>query len=187
MDWKALGKKVVKLGAPLLGTALGGPGGGAVGAIVGNMFGVDSSDPSVIDAAISADPQALVKLKEIQLEHKVELERIALEHTRIESEERRANLAQVNETMRAESKSEHWMQFSWRPFNGFCFPVATIAIYFILPLAKVPVPDVPPNVWLGWLTILGVATWDRGKQKRIQAGEQKTGLIASAIQAIKAK
>jgi hypothetical protein len=48
------------------------------------------------------------------------------------------------------------------------------------------VPAIPQAVWIGWLAILGVATWDRGKEKRIKAGEQlKPGLIESAINAIK--
>lgn len=32
MNWKSIGKHVAKLGLPLLGTALVGPGGGAIGA-----------------------------------------------------------------------------------------------------------------------------------------------------------
>ena len=95
------------------------------------------------------------------------------------------NLRTVNATMRAESKSEHWPQYSWRPFNGFTFPLAVILIYFVLPICKAAVPDVPQWVWWGWLSILGVATWDRGKEKRARAGEQKSGLLAGAIKAIR--
>jgi hypothetical protein len=47
------------------------------------------------------------------------------------------------------------------------------------------VPDVPQWIWIGWLSILGVAVWDRGKEKRAAAGEQKTGMIAGAISAIR--
>ena len=87
--------------------------------------------------------------------------------------------------MRAESESEHWPQYSWRPFNGFSFPLAVILVYFLLPLLGKTVPEIPQWVWVGWLSILGVATYDRGKEKRARVGENKTGLIAGAIKAIR--
>ena len=46
-------------------------------------------------------------------------------------------------------------------------------------------PSVPEMVWIGWLAILGVATWDRGKEKRAKAGEAKTGMLAGVIDAIR--
>jgi len=88
--------------------------------------------------------------------------------------------------MRTESQSEHWPQYSWRPFNGFSFPLAIISIYFVLPYLSKTVPVVPQLVWLGWLSILGVATWDRGKGKRAASGDVGgKGLIANAIDAIR--
>ena len=186
MDWKKIGKKIISLGAPLLGTALGGPGGTAIGAVVASVFGASPDDPQAVYEAIKDDPKAAVKAMEIQTKHKETLEIIQLEHAKIETAERMSALSEVNATMRAESKSEHWPQYSWRPWNGFLFAPAVIAIYFFLPLFDKAVPGVPEWVWMGWLAVLGVATWDRGKAKRAKAGEQKApGMIASTITAIR--
>ena len=138
--------------------------------MVASLFGTDPDDPGALEAAIKADPQAALKLRELELQNKLELQKLVVENARIESEERLTTIREVNATMRSESTSEHWPQYSWRPFNGFCFPVAVMAVYFVLPLAGCPVPSVPDWVWIFWGSILGVATWDRGKQKRIQAG-----------------
>jgi hypothetical protein len=62
-----------------------------------------------------------------------------------------------------------------------------LCIYFLLPALGKSVPEVPQWVWVGWLSILGVATWDRGKEKRAKAGDQPLGLIASTIEAIRGK
>lgn len=95
------------------------------------------------------------------------------------------NLATVNATMQTEAKSEKWPQYCWRPFNGFMFPLAVMFIYFLLPAFGETVPAVPQWVWAGWISILGVATYDRGKEKRAKAGDAATGLIAGAIKAIR--
>ena len=45
MDWNDLAKQVIGLGAPLLGTALGGPLGGAAGQILATVLGTSASTP----------------------------------------------------------------------------------------------------------------------------------------------
>lgn len=138
------------------------------------VTGDNKSDIEAVAAKIEADPKLYVELQKMAMEREVSLAQIDA-----------AKLATVNATMQVESKSERWQQYSWRPFNGFCFPVAVIIIYFVLPLLSKPVPVIPEWVWIGWLSILGVATWDRGKEKRAKAGEQKTGLLEGAIKAIR--
>jgi len=86
--------------------------------------------------------------------------------------------------MRAEAKSEHWAQWMWRPFNGFMFGLSMFGVYFVLPLLKKTIPEVPYLVWVAWASVLGVTTWHRGKQKRILAGETG-GLIDKIKGALK--
>ena len=123
---------------------------------------------------IKTDPEAALKFQAAYLEYESGIYR-----------EQTQRLEAVNRTMQAETKSERWPQYSWRPFNGFTFPLAVLVIYFVLPLAGKTVPSVPEMVWIGWLAILGVATWDRGKEKRAKAGEAKTGMLAGVIDAIR--
>lgn len=82
MDWKELGKSVAKY-APLLGGVVGGPAGAGIGGIIASALGVEN-DPLSISEAIKADPNIAVKLREIELNHKADLERIALETTKAE-------------------------------------------------------------------------------------------------------
>lgn len=57
MNWTDLIAPLVKLGAPLLGGALGGPLGAAAGKIVADAFGASEATPAAVDAAIkSIDP-----------------------------------------------------------------------------------------------------------------------------------
>ena len=67
MDWRALGKQITRA-APALGGALGGPAGAAVGGLIAHAFGTEP-EPDAIARAIAADPEAAVKLREIELRH----------------------------------------------------------------------------------------------------------------------
>ena len=70
MDWKGLGKEIVGKGAPALGSLLGGPVGNAVGGLIASVFGADPDDPDDIYEKLSADPDAIVKLKELEANHR---------------------------------------------------------------------------------------------------------------------
>ena len=79
-----------------------------------------------------------------------------------------ANTSQdtVNTTMQAESKSEHWAQWIWRPIVGFTFCAVLINNYILLPyfnFAKQIV--VPDQVWYAFLAILGVSAAGRSVEK----------------------
>jgi hypothetical protein len=78
MNWSDVGKSIAKM-APLLGTALAGPGGAAIGSIVAATFGGDKDNPEDIYNKIVADPDASVKLAEIQTNCRVELQRMAVQ------------------------------------------------------------------------------------------------------------
>lgn len=127
-----------------------------------------------VAAKIEADPALYLELQRQAMDHEARMEELKAKQ-----------LATVNATMQAEAKSEHWPQYSWRPYNGFLYGTTVFCIYFALPMASKPVPSVPEWIWLGWAAILGVATWDRGKEKRAKAGDDKPGTIAQAIAAIK--
>lgn len=68
--------KVVGSVAPTIGTLLGGPAGAAVGSLVSSALGVNNDQASV-SAALQNDPDALVKIKELEVNAKVQLQQIA--------------------------------------------------------------------------------------------------------------
>jgi len=74
----------------------------------------------------------------------------------------------VNATMQAEAKSEHWMQYSWRPTIGFTFAAVIINNYIFLPyLAAFGLRSIiiPEGIWSAMLVVLGVAAGTRGLEK----------------------
>lgn len=75
-------KQVIGTVAPVLGTALGGPLGGAVGAILASVFGTD--DEKIIDAALSsANPEALLKLKESEKQFLIRMRELGIEEEKL--------------------------------------------------------------------------------------------------------
>ena len=66
MEWNDIGKVVGKF-APILGTVLGGPAGGIVGGLVASVLGVEN-EPTAIAKAIQADPNAILKLKQLEID-----------------------------------------------------------------------------------------------------------------------
>ena len=88
-------------------------------------------------------------------------------------------LQAVNNTMQAESKSEHWPQWSWRPFNGFMFGITIFMNYGFPPIVNMFQPeaalspaDIPSDVFMAWGAVLGVTSWHRGVAKREASGNK---------------
>lgn len=65
-DWKLLAKRLAGL-APAIGTALGGPTGALVGAVLADRLGVPAT-PGAIATALEADPDALARVAEVEAE-----------------------------------------------------------------------------------------------------------------------
>lgn len=80
-----------------------------------------------------------------------------------------AQVAAVNATMQAEAKSEHWAQWNWRPVVGFTFCGTVINNYILYPyMAKLGVVriDLPTELWMAFMAILGVAAYVRGRDRK---------------------
>lgn len=100
MNWIDIGKQAIQMGAPILGGALGGPAGAAVGAMIANQFGIDAPTPDNIMAAIKADPEASIKLREVELRHQERLIEMEVDRFRIET-------ADVQDARKVHQ--HHWM------------------------------------------------------------------------------
>lgn len=161
MEWKDVAVLAGKA-APILGTLLGGPAGAAVGALIASGLGVGNS-PDEVSVALASNPDAAVKLKQIEKERQVDLQGLAVQYASNVLATETATLQAVNSTMQVEAKAEHWPTYAWRPFCGFVFGVTFFGVYFVLPLLKLPVPVIPFEAWAALGAILGVASWFRGK------------------------
>jgi hypothetical protein len=161
VDWKDLSATVGKF-APLLGTLIGGPAGTAIGAMVASGLGVGNT-PDDVSQALTVNPDAAVKLKQIEADQQVELQKLLVQSEANRLAADTSAILAVNATMQAEAKSDHWPTYSWRPFVGFVFGIMFLGVYFVLPLLKMSVPTVPTEAWFAIGGVLGVASWFRGK------------------------
>jgi len=92
---------IISKAAPVIGGLLaGGPVGAGLAALklVAGELGVDPTEDAV-SAAIAADPDALVRIKELELTHKEALQKMAIENDTV-------RLVETQKTMREEIKSE---------------------------------------------------------------------------------
>ena len=104
-------KDVVGSVAPMAGSMLAGPAGGAVGSMLASALGVDSTPDAVADA-IKTDPQAAIKIRQIEAQ---------LEQTRLEVR---------GQAVQAEAKGESWLQRNWRPLTMVWFSFLVGAYWF---------------------------------------------------------
>ena len=182
MDWKALGSKVADF-APLLGGALGGPGGAAVGAIVSSVFG-SKNDPAEIERAISADPEAALKLLEIEKQHAEALAKLTIENET-------TRLVETQVTMRAEIKSEDPFVRRARPFliwiigASIALMVATgAAVIFVAPGQVAALAQLFEAISLPLsiaAAMCGVYIKKRSDDKSVAAGAQQGPGLLSAL------
>lgn len=183
---KNLAKSIAKH-APMIGSLLPIPGGAAIGAVVASAFGGDVDKPEELTNLINADPQAAIKLKEIEANNKVALEALLVKAQENELVSDTSRIESVNLTMRTEATSGDPWQRRWRPFWGFLtalvFALQMLVVMYaviwetqsasaiILALAGLDV------FWAVPLAILGISAYHRGKEKRTLAGEDIKPLI----------
>lgn len=94
MDWKDIAGAVGKA-APILGTLLGGPAGGAVGGLIASALGT-GNDPAEVQAAL-ANPEAALKLREVEARRQVELQALAVDMAKAELAASTADRASARE------------------------------------------------------------------------------------------
>lgn len=89
MNLSDVGKSIIKI-APLLGAALPLPGGAALGQFIAEAFGGDITKPEDLINKIKNDPNAIVKLKQIESNENIQIAKIlaSRERVQIESEVR---------------------------------------------------------------------------------------------------
>jgi hypothetical protein len=108
LDWSDLAAKVIGLGAPILGGALGGPLGAAAGKLLADALGAQEPTPAAVNAALDApgaDPTAAAEAAQ----------RAESEWLTALAEVGKAQVAEIGATQRAELVSGDPLQRWWRP------------------------------------------------------------------------
>ena len=139
MTFKDVASKIAQA-APLLGTVLGGPAGGAIGGVisaVASAFGLKpddvKKDPQKLVKAIETDPEAALKLKQLEMEMQSELRKLALEQDRLRLQDvadaRKRELAIVQRTGK---KDINLYILAWTIVFGFFF-LCGLLLYIPIP------------------------------------------------------
>ena len=148
--------------APTVATLLGGPLAGIAVKFLADKLGAPEGTVNAVTSAMSrlgTTPEGRIKLAEIDAALRTHALDIGVDIEKIDADK----ITAVNKTMQAESASEHWPTYSWRPFCGFVFGSMFLGVYFVLPMMRLPVPLVPFEAWTAMGAVLGVASWFRGK------------------------
>jgi len=105
LEWGGLAAKVIGLGAPVLGGALGGPLGAAAGKLLADALGAAEPTPASVGAALDADRKgAAAAARQAESEWLAALAEIG-----------KTQVSEVGATQRAEIASEDPLQRWWRP------------------------------------------------------------------------
>ncbi len=187
MDWKDLAAKVIALGAPVLGQALGGPLGDLAGKVLADALGSDAT-PGAIDSAISkTDPVAAAVAASAA--RSAEAQWLAAL-----AETGREQVREVGATMRAEAVSEDRLQRWWRPLYALeltleC-PGFGVLLFNALWSGEPQVINGFVNLsglimayWAARFGVLGVYVAGRSREKYAKA-EKVPGLIGQIVKSM---
>lgn len=122
MDWSDVARQVIALGAPALGTALGGPLGGAAGKILADVIGAASVTPHDVGVALPS----------CSAERLAEAETRWAETIRAEADAQRVAISETQQTIRAEIASDDLVQRYWRPVYALELVAECAALWAIL-------------------------------------------------------
>lgn len=124
-NWKDLAADIGKF-APVLGTLIAGPAGAEIGSIVAATLGV-ANTPDAVSQALTVNPDAAVKLREIESNERVKLQELLTQQATAQIAAQKQAITDVNTTMQTEAKAEHWPTYTWRPVIGFAFAFNMVA------------------------------------------------------------
>jgi hypothetical protein len=191
MNWIDLVPSLVRLGAPMIGSALGGPLGAAAGKILAEAFSAGSATPDSVHAAIQkADPSAAALAAQAAEDKWL----AAL------ADVAKTQVAEVAQTMRTEAVSSDPLQRWWRPLYALELSLIECPAFALTLLQA---------LWVGRETsingfaslsgllmayfaarfgVLGVYVTGRSREKQVAlTGENTPSIIAEVLKALRKK
>jgi hypothetical protein len=178
MSWGKV-KDAIGKAAPLVGSLLGGRAGETVGAMVASVLGVEAR-PDAVEAALASNPDALLRLRDMEMNHQRELVALQAQASATELQAESARLAEINATMRAEAASDDAYVRRWRPTFGYAvaltWTLTTLGIVYAIvaePKSLQHLADVMSALTIMWgtaLAVLGVQVQARSTDKQVAAG-----------------
>lgn len=156
--WTDVRDSLEKIGLPLLGGAVGGPAGATIGTALAKSLGCNDT-PSDVQQALKTSPDAAVKLA--TLENQVQMAQIALQTAQTQGAA--SQVEAVNKTLQTEAMGGSFWQRNHHAYETSFIIFMIFVIYAILPIFKIPVPEINPYVWIMLGAFEGVTAWQRGQ------------------------
>lgn len=104
MSWEKV-KDAIGGAAPVIGSLLGGPAGGAVGGLVASWLGVEA-DADAVMRKLQADPESLAKLQQMEIEERMQLRQLQFEQAKLQLTDKQHQHEQQQETIRSGDNAE---------------------------------------------------------------------------------
>jgi len=189
MDWGDIAKQVIGLGAPILGTALGGPLGAAAGRILAEVVGASDATPEAVGKALTTSSADQIS----------QAENAWAEAIRAEAEAARGSVAETQATIRAELTSEDLLQRLWRPLYALELTLECAALWAVLVHefwtgdmtainALIGATGLLASYWGFRFGVLGVYMSGRTREKVCAATGQNTpGVLDRLVKAVVTK
>lgn len=189
MDWGDITKQVIGLGAPILGTALGGPLGGAAGRILAEAVGASEATPEAVGKALPT----------CGAERIAQAENTWAQAVRAEAEAARGSVAETQATIRAELTSEDFIQRLWRPLYALELTLECGALWVVLVHefwtgdmtainALIGATGLLVSYWGFRFGVLGVYVSGRTREKLCLAtGQETPGVLDTLVKAVAKK
>lgn len=165
---------ILKSALPFIGTALGGPLGGAAASFVGEKLGLSDATVSTVKSILTGmPPEKLAEMQVHEQEFKLKMATLGYDNVYRIEQLNAQNISDVNKTMQVEATAEHWPTYSWRPAIGFAVAFNLCSSSIVVFIAYIFKPDMVPLI-PGMLTaqaglnavampVLGIASYFRGK------------------------
>ncbi|EMC3686546.1 hypothetical protein VDN59_001930 [Vibrio cholerae] len=186
-------KSLIGGAAPLVGSLIGGPAGGTVGMLIADALGVENT-PDAIEAELLRNPDALLKIKQMESDERIRLRELSYQQAEIESAERKLVITEQHKLMVAELNSDDAYVRRWRPTFGYAVCLAWTSLFFGIAGLMLFHPEFTEQAFTGAakltalfsvaLTVLGLNIHKRSQDKQISAGITPAGVfggIASAL------
>lgn len=177
--------------APLIGGLLLGPAGAAAGTLVSSALGVENT-PEAVAAELQQNPDAILKIKELESRERVQLEQLTLQAETRQHEE-------INKTMRVEAAANDAYVRRWRPTWGYAMAASWLLLVFGLvatvfwSVVEHPTQAAQIITTLGTfvsllmplfgiaLAVLGVNVSKRSQDKQVAAGQAPPPGVLGAL------
>lgn len=120
VEWGPVAGQLMKIGAPMVGTIIGGPAGAIAGSVIGSLASMLEVDPT--PEAVSAKLQDPAVAEQVKTFEETNRESLAI----MVEKTSQVQIEQTNLSLRAEVTSGDRFQRWARPFNMYCVGTVTL-------------------------------------------------------------